>query len=147
MNKKNWTERRESFELLQRNAYWAMCHFASHEVEKQVIQAFSPKDPSVNLEKISDQTLESKTRNSIRDLVNKANISAPLLLLNHVHKKAWLNWVFTVHWDLNIANKFRNGNIKHRLKTLQYQGLYVYKNPIVYLISCFAFESLIWYFL
>ena len=77
MNKKNWTERRESFELLQRNAYWAMCHFASHEVEKQVIQAFSPKDPSVNLEKISDQTLESKTRNSIHDLVNKANISAP----------------------------------------------------------------------
>ena len=147
MNKKNWTERRESFELLQRNAYWAMCHFASHEVEKQVIQAFSPKDPSVNLEKISDQTLESKTRNSIRDLVNKANISAPLLLLNHVHKKGWLNRVFTVHWDLNIANKFRNGNIKHRLKTLQYQGLNVYKNPIVYLISCFAFESLIWYFL
>ena len=55
--------------------------------------------------------------------------------------------MFTVHWDLNIANKFRNGNIKHRLKTLQYQGLNVYKNPIVYLISCFAFESLIWYFL
>ena len=79
-------------------------------------------------------------------IVNKANISAPLL--NHVHKKSLTK--LSVHCTLrpqysqpSIANKFCNGNIKHRLKTLQYQGLNVYKNPIVYLISCFAFEGLI----
>ena len=40
-----------------------MCHFAFCKMEKQVVQAFSQKEQLINLEKISDQTFESKTGN------------------------------------------------------------------------------------